>query len=54
MKEFKRWYKNSGNAWSFSTNSTNEPKFRVAWKAALRWALNRESSWEIEEELENE
>lgn len=40
MSEFDKWYKNSGNAWSFPTYSTNEPKFKVGWRAALEWVLN--------------
>ena len=43
MKEFTKWYKNSGSAWSFTTeeSKTNEQKFKVAWKTALVWALSQ-------------
>lgn len=39
MQAFKDWYKNSGSAWSFSTeeSKTNEQKFKVAWLAAVKW-----------------
>jgi hypothetical protein len=37
MTEFDKWYKNSGQGWAFPTDSTNEPKFEIAWKAALEW-----------------
>ena len=44
MKEFDKWYENSGCAWSFPITSTNKNKFKVAWKAALEWALD--AVWE--------
>lgn len=37
MSEFEKWYKNSGNAWSFQLGATNEAKFKVGWKAALEY-----------------
>lgn len=55
MKEFEKFWRDEDNdklseLWDGPPNAKGFAK--LAWKAALEWALNRESSWEIKKELE--